>query len=75
VALTFDDGPDPRWTPKILDILKQKQANATFFVIGENMANWPGLVKREIREGNVVGNHSYTTPTSGRSPRPRWTWS
>ena len=71
VALTFDDGPDPRWTPKILDILKQKQANATFFVIGENMANWPGLVKREIREGHVVGNHSYTHPNIGAISTPQ----
>jgi cellulose synthase/poly-beta-1,6-N-acetylglucosamine synthase-like glycosyltransferase/peptidoglycan/xylan/chitin deacetylase (PgdA/CDA1 family)/spore germination protein YaaH len=71
VALTFDDGPDPRWTPKILDILKQKQANATFFVIGQNMADWPSLVKREIDEGNVVGNHSYTHPNIGAISTPQ----
>ena len=71
VALTFDDGPDSRWTPKILDILKQKQANATFFVIGENMADFPGLVKREVREGNVVGNHSYTHPNIGAITTPQ----
>jgi len=71
VALTFDDGPDPRWTPKILDILKRKQANATFFVIGQNMADWPGLVKREIAEGNVVGNHSYTHPNIGAISTPQ----
>ncbi|HVY34867.1 MAG TPA: polysaccharide deacetylase family protein, partial [Caulobacteraceae bacterium] len=71
VALTFDDGPDPRWTPKILDILKQKQANATFFVIGQNMANWPGLVQREVREGNVVGNHSFTHPNIGAITTPQ----
>ncbi len=75
VALTFDDGPDPRWTPKILDILKQKQANATFFVIGQNMADWPGLVKREVNEGNVVGNHSFTHPNIGAISTPRSTWS
>jgi cellulose synthase/poly-beta-1,6-N-acetylglucosamine synthase-like glycosyltransferase/peptidoglycan/xylan/chitin deacetylase (PgdA/CDA1 family)/spore germination protein YaaH len=62
VALTFDDGPDGRWTPKILDILKQKHANATFFVIGQNMQNNPGLVRREIREGDMVGNHTWTHP-------------
>ena len=62
VALTFDDGPDGRWTPKILDILKAKHANATFFVIGQNMQNSPGIVQREIREGNMVGNHTWTHP-------------
>ena len=62
VAITFDDGPDGRWTPKILDILKQKHAPATFFVIGKNMANKPGLVAREVREGHDVGNHSWTHP-------------
>jgi cellulose synthase/poly-beta-1,6-N-acetylglucosamine synthase-like glycosyltransferase/peptidoglycan/xylan/chitin deacetylase (PgdA/CDA1 family)/spore germination protein YaaH len=62
VALTFDDGPDPRWTPKILDILRQKHAPATFFVIGENMEDSPGLVEREVREGHLVGSHTYTHP-------------
>ncbi|WP_297695067.1 glycosyltransferase [Phenylobacterium sp.] len=62
VALTFDDGPDGRWTPAILDILKQKQAPATFFVIGKNMQRFPGLVAREVREGHDVGGHSWTHP-------------
>jgi cellulose synthase/poly-beta-1,6-N-acetylglucosamine synthase-like glycosyltransferase/spore germination protein YaaH/peptidoglycan/xylan/chitin deacetylase (PgdA/CDA1 family) len=62
VAITFDDGPDGRWTPKILDILKAKKAAATFFVIGKNMANKPGLVAREVREGHDVGNHTWTHP-------------
>ena len=53
VALTFDDGPDPRWTPKILDILKQKNAKATFFVIGRNMEDYPELVTREVAEGHA----------------------
>ena len=68
VALTFDDGPDGRWTPKILDILKAKHANATFFVIGENMQNRPDIVQREIREGNVVGGHSWTHPNIAEVP-------
>ena len=68
VALTFDDGPDGRWTPKILDILKQKHANATFFVIGENMQDRPDLVQREVREGNIVGNHTWTHPNIGETP-------
>jgi cellulose synthase/poly-beta-1,6-N-acetylglucosamine synthase-like glycosyltransferase/peptidoglycan/xylan/chitin deacetylase (PgdA/CDA1 family)/spore germination protein YaaH len=62
VALTFDDGPDPRWTAKILDILKAKNAPATFFVIGENMEMWPDLVKREVDQGETVGSHTYTHP-------------
>ncbi|MET0271924.1 MAG: polysaccharide deacetylase family protein, partial [Phenylobacterium sp.] len=68
VALTFDDGPDARWTPKILDILKAKHAPATFFVIGKNMASFPGLVAREVREGHDVGSHTWTHPNVGEVP-------
>jgi cellulose synthase/poly-beta-1,6-N-acetylglucosamine synthase-like glycosyltransferase/spore germination protein YaaH/peptidoglycan/xylan/chitin deacetylase (PgdA/CDA1 family) len=68
VAITFDDGPDGRWTPKILDILKQKHAVATFFVIGKNMAAKPGLVAREVREGHNVGGHTWTHPDISRVP-------
>ena len=62
VALTFDDGPDPHWTAKILDILKAKNVPATFFVIGENMEAYPELVKREVDQGELVGSHTYTHP-------------
>jgi peptidoglycan-N-acetylglucosamine deacetylase len=62
VALSFDDGPDPTWTPKILDILKQKGAPATFFVIGEAANLDAGIVKREYAMGNEVGNHTFTHP-------------
>ena len=68
VALTFDDGPDPAWTPQILDVLKQKQAVATFFVIGENAAANPDLVRRIVDDGNEVGNHSYTHPNLANVP-------
>jgi len=68
VALTFDDGPDGRWTPHILDVLKAKHASATFFDIGENMQSRPDLVQREVREGNVVGNHTWTHPNIGETP-------
>ncbi|HZZ70577.1 MAG TPA: glycosyltransferase [Phenylobacterium sp.] len=68
VAITFDDGPDGRWTPQILDILKKKKAPATFFVIGKNMANKPGLVAREVREGHDVGNHTWTHPDISKVP-------
>ncbi|HEY2658808.1 MAG TPA: glycosyltransferase, partial [Caulobacteraceae bacterium] len=70
VALTFDDGPDGRWTPKILKILKDKEAPATFFVIGKNMQAHPELVKREIDQGMIVGNHTYTHPNIGLLPAP-----
>lgn len=62
VALTFDDGPDPEWTPQILDILKAKHAPATFFVIGENAMPHPFLLKRIADEGHEIGNHSFTHP-------------
>jgi len=68
IALTFDDGPHPKYTKEILDILKDKHAPATFFVIGQNMQNWPGLVKREVAEGHVVGSHSFTHPNIGAIP-------
>lgn len=62
VALSFDDGPDPTWTPKILDILKQKQAPGTFFVIGESANEYDDIVKREYALGNEIGNHTFTHP-------------
>ncbi|HEY5410448.1 MAG TPA: glycosyltransferase, partial [Caulobacteraceae bacterium] len=68
VALTFDDGPDSRWTPKILKILEDKHVPATFFVIGQNMQAHPGLVSRELRDGMVVGSHSYTHPDISKIP-------
>ncbi len=68
VALTFDDGPDGRWTPKILDILKAKHVSATFFVIGQNMQSKPGLVQREVDEGHMVGNHTWTHPNIAATP-------
>ena len=58
VALTFDDGPQ-QTNPQLLDILKQKDAKATFFFIGENMEKYPEIVKRAIDEGHAVGYHSY----------------
>ena len=60
VALTFDDGPDPKWTPKILEILKQKKAPAAFFILGSQAQHYPDLLERIIQEGHEVGNHSYT---------------
>ena len=62
VALTFDDGPDGTWTPRILDILEQKKAPGTFFVIGENALSHPSLLNRIVDGGSELGNHSYTHP-------------
>ena len=68
IALTFDDGPDPVWTPKILDILKQENVPATFFIVGENGQANPDLVKRILDEGHDIGNHSFTHPNLGEVP-------
>jgi peptidoglycan-N-acetylglucosamine deacetylase len=62
VALTFDDGPDPEWTPKILDVLKREHATATFFLIGIQTDNFSSLAKRIYNEGNTIGNHTFTHP-------------
>lgn len=58
VALTFDDGPYGEPTKKILDILKEKNVKATFFVVGNNAEKYPDLVKREAADGHLIGNHS-----------------
>jgi peptidoglycan-N-acetylglucosamine deacetylase len=62
IALTFDDGPDPRYTPAILDILRAKNAKATFFVIGLNADLYPSLLQRIVDEGHEIGNHTFTHP-------------
>ncbi|RUT35908.1 polysaccharide deacetylase family protein [Paenibacillus zeisoli] len=62
IALTFDDVPDPRFTPQVLDILAKNHIKATFFVVGQRAEKHPGLVKRIYREGHLIGNHSYNHP-------------
>jgi peptidoglycan/xylan/chitin deacetylase (PgdA/CDA1 family) len=62
IYLTFDDGPNPVWTPAILSLLEEAGAHASFFVIGENAARWPGLVRREAADGDTVGDHTWTHP-------------
>jgi cellulose synthase/poly-beta-1,6-N-acetylglucosamine synthase-like glycosyltransferase/peptidoglycan/xylan/chitin deacetylase (PgdA/CDA1 family)/spore germination protein YaaH len=62
VALTFDDGPDPKWTPAILSVLEKYHVPATFFIIGENGVGNRGLLKRMVADGDEIGNHSYTHP-------------
>ncbi len=68
VVLTFDDGPSPEWTPKILDILKAKGVHASFFIVGENGAANPRLVQRILAEGHELGNHTFTHPNLGETP-------
>jgi peptidoglycan-N-acetylglucosamine deacetylase len=62
VALSFDDGPDPDWTPKILDILKKYNVKGTFFMIGEVAEDYIGIMRRVFREGHEIGNHTWTHP-------------
>src|SRR5205809_4975436 len=62
VAITFDDGPDPRWTPKILDILKAANVKAAFFLLGVNAERYPSLVRRIVDEGHEIGYHTYYHP-------------
>ena len=59
VALTFDDGPNPDATPRILDTLREKGVRATFFVLGSHAERWPELVRRISHEGHQIGNHGY----------------
>jgi len=60
IALTFDDGPDNKYTPKILDILKQNNIKATFFVVGKNVKLYPNMLKLISSEGHAIGSHTYS---------------
>src|ERR1700730_8573443 len=66
IAMTFDDGPSATLTPKLLDILAAHHIKATFFVIGENVAQHPEVVARAAREGHEIGNHSWSHPNFGK---------
>jgi len=68
VALTFDDGPTPGVTDRILDELKQRNLHATFFMIGQRIAAAPELARRVLAEGHEIGNHSYTHPDLTKLP-------
>ncbi len=59
VALTFDDGPSPVWTPQILDELKKEGIKATFFMLGEHAAEYPDVARRVAKEGHEIGNHTF----------------
>lgn len=62
IAVTFDDGPHPKYTEQILAILKEYDAKATFFMLGKNVDTYPDIVKKVAADGHEIGNHSYTHP-------------
>lgn len=74
VALTFDDGPDIRFTPQVLDVLNQYQVNATFFLMGARAAEHTDIVRRIHAEGNAIGNHSYWHPNLTEESPGRIQW-
>ncbi|MDR3715020.1 MAG: polysaccharide deacetylase family protein [Puia sp.] len=71
LVLTFDDGPDPRYTPKILDILSKYHVPATFFIVGINAENNIPIVKRIYKEGHEIGNHTFTHPNIAKVSQRR----
>ena len=62
IAITFDDGPHPQNTPRLLDLLKERGIKATFFLIGKSAATWPDIVRRIVAEGHEIGNHTWSHP-------------
>jgi peptidoglycan/xylan/chitin deacetylase (PgdA/CDA1 family) len=66
IALTFDDGPNATLTPKLLDLLAARHLKATFFVVGQNAADHPDILKRAVREGHEIANHSWSHPNLGK---------
>ncbi len=63
IALTFDDGPDPQQTTKIMEVLKQYEAKATFFLVGDRVERFPEIVRQELQEGHEIANHSFRHPS------------
>lgn len=66
IAMTFDDGPHAKLTPRLLDLLAQRKIKATFFVCGENVQEYPAIMKRMAAEGHEVANHSWSHPNLGK---------
>lgn len=66
VAMTFDDGPHPKLTPLLLDMLKARGLRATFYLIGNRVVTWPDIVRRIADEGHEIGNHSWSHPNLSR---------
>ncbi|WSC17977.1 bifunctional polysaccharide deacetylase/glycosyltransferase family 2 protein [Streptomyces brevispora] len=74
IVLTFDDGPDPVWTPRVLDKLKEYDAHAVFFVTGTMASRYPGLVERMVKEGHEVGLHTFNHPDLSYQSDARIDW-
>ncbi|MFJ7136073.1 polysaccharide deacetylase family protein [Streptomyces fungicidicus] len=74
LVLTFDDGPDPEWTPKVLDVLKKHDAHAVFFVTGTMASRHPDLVKRMVDEGHEIGLHTFNHPDLALQSTKRIDW-
>ncbi|MFE1955615.1 polysaccharide deacetylase family protein [Streptomyces sp. NPDC059524] len=74
LVLTFDDGPDPEWTPKVLDVLKKHDAHAVFFVTGTMASRYPDLVQRMVEEGHEVGLHTFNHPDLSYQSSKRIDW-
>jgi peptidoglycan/xylan/chitin deacetylase (PgdA/CDA1 family) len=66
MRLTFDDGPDPRFTPLVLDVLTELGVTATFFCVGRRALAWPELVRRAAHQGHAIGSHTMTHPDLSR---------
>ncbi|MDQ1019160.1 glycosyltransferase [Streptomyces afghaniensis] len=74
LVLTFDDGPDPVWTPKVLDVLEKHDAHAVFFVTGTMASRYPDLVRRMVAEGHEVGLHTFNHPDLSYQSKKRIDW-
>ncbi|MFD8049579.1 glycosyltransferase [Streptomyces chartreusis] len=74
VVLTFDDGPDPEWTPKVLDALKRNNAHAVFFITGTMASRYPDLVQRMVDEGHEIGLHTFNHPDLSYQSKKRIDW-
>jgi peptidoglycan/xylan/chitin deacetylase (PgdA/CDA1 family) len=71
LAITFDDGPNPTWTPKLLDALEKSSVKATFFLVGAYAQRDSGLVRRIVDEGHLIGNHSWSHPNLALTSKAR----
>ncbi|MDL2081362.1 glycosyltransferase [Streptomyces sp. GXMU-J15] len=74
LVLTFDDGPDPEWTPKVLDVLKKHDAHGVFFVTGTMASRYPDLVERMVAEGHEIGLHTFNHPDLSYQTKKRIDW-
>ncbi|MEU0169519.1 bifunctional polysaccharide deacetylase/glycosyltransferase family 2 protein [Streptomyces iakyrus] len=74
LVLTFDDGPDPKWTPKVLDVLKKHDARAVFFITGAMASRHPDLVQRMVDEGHEIGLHTFNHPDLSLQTKSRIDW-